>query len=82
MKKITDFRNFLYLVWKFLHLPEPTKVQYDIAKFIETGEQRCMVQAFRGVGKTYILAAYVLFCLYRDPTLKIGIISKSSSHAA
>lgn len=81
MKKITDFRNFLYKVWKFLGLPNPTGVQYDMAKFLEEGDQRCMIQAFRGVGKTYILAAYALFCLYRDPTLKIGIISKSSAHA-
>ena len=34
LTKLTDFRNFLYLTWKHLNLPEPTKVQYDIADYI------------------------------------------------
>ena len=28
---LLDFRNFLYLVWEFLALPEPTPIQYDLA---------------------------------------------------
>ncbi len=31
--KLKDFRNFLYLTWKHLNLPEPTKIQYDIANY-------------------------------------------------
>ena len=30
-KKLKDFKNFMYLVWKHLNLPDPTPVQYDIA---------------------------------------------------
>ena len=37
LTKLTDFRNFLYLTWKHLNLPEPTKIQYDIADYIANG---------------------------------------------
>jgi hypothetical protein len=55
------FKNFLYLAWKCLGLPEPTPIQYDIADYIANGPRRCMVQAFRGVGKSYIASAYVIW---------------------
>ena len=55
-----DFRSFLWLVWKHINLPDPTPVQYDIAHYIQHGPKRCMVQAFRGVGKSYITSAYVV----------------------
>ena len=46
---LKDFRNFLYLTWKHLGLPDPTPIQYDIADYIQHGPKRRMVQAFRGV---------------------------------
>ena len=30
--KLTRFRNFLYVTWKHLNLPQPTPVQYDSCK--------------------------------------------------
>ena len=47
-EQLKDFRNFLYLVWKHLKLPEPTKVQYDIANYIQNSSSRAIVSAFRG----------------------------------
>ena len=32
-----DFRNFLFLVWSHLGLPEPTKAQYEIAHRLQYG---------------------------------------------
>ena len=32
-KELHDFRNFLYLTWKHLNLPDPTPTQYDIAEY-------------------------------------------------
>lgn len=62
--------------------PKPTDVQNDIAKFIsDEKNSRIMVQAFRGVGKTYIAAIYVMYCLYHNPDIKISIISKSEEFA-
>lgn len=76
-----DFRNFLYLVWMFLGLPEPTPVQYDIAYNLQHGSKRLIIQAFRGVGKSWITSAYVLWLLYCNPQLKILVVSASKARA-
>jgi hypothetical protein len=51
MEEIRDFRNFLFLIWKHLNLPEPTPIQYDIADYMQSNEKRQIIEAFRGVGK-------------------------------
>nr|BDD44097.1 hypothetical protein 4 [Paracoccaceae bacterium]BDD48167.1 hypothetical protein 3 [Paracoccaceae bacterium] len=61
---LADFRKFLFVVWKHLNLPDPTPVQYDIAKNIQHGDKRMIVEAFRGVGKSWITSAYVVWLLY------------------
>jgi hypothetical protein len=76
-----DFRNFLYVVWKHLRLPDPTPVQYDIANYLQNGPKRMMVQAFRGLGKSWITSALVLWLLLRDPQLKIMVVSASKDRA-
>lgn len=76
-----DFRNFLYAVWKHLGLPDPTPVQYDIAHFLQHGPRRLVVEAFRGVGKSWITVAYVCWLLYCDPQLKILVVSASATKA-
>lgn len=76
-----DFRKFLYMVWRHLGLPAPTPLQYDMAKYIQSGPKRRIVQAFRGCGKSWITAAFVLWLLWRDPQLKILVISASKDRA-
>jgi len=76
-----DFRSFLWLVWKHISLPDPTPVQYDIAHYIQHGPKRCMVQAFRGVGKSYITSAYVVWSLLRNPDEKVLVVSASKERA-
>lgn len=76
-----DFRNFLYLVWKHLNLPDPTPVQYDIAKYLQHGPNKVCIEAFRGVGKSWVTSAYVLWLLYRNPQLKIMVVSASKNRA-
>lgn len=39
-EQLKDFRNFMYIVWKHLNLPDPTPVQYDMADYI----QNCLVE--------------------------------------
>ena len=39
-QQLKDFRNFLYLCWKHLNLPNPTPVQFDIADYIQSKEKR------------------------------------------
>jgi hypothetical protein len=79
--KINDFRNFLYLTWKHLKLPPPTKIQYDIADFLQSGSQRCVISAFRGVGKSWITASYVLYRILLNPNINILVVSASKNRA-
>ncbi|WP_085935686.1 phage terminase large subunit [Enhydrobacter aerosaccus] len=76
-----DFRNFVYLLWHELGLPDPTSVQYEIANFLQHGPKRRMVLAFRGVAKTWLTGAYVLWRLHRNPLLQILVVSASADHA-
>ena len=79
--RLKNFKNFLYLCWKFLKLPEPTPIQYDIADYIQTKERRLVVEAFRGVGKSWITSAYVCHQLLLDPQKNILVVSASKSRA-
>ena len=79
--RLKNFKNFLYLCWKFLKLPEPTPIQYDIADYIQTKERRLVVEAFRGVGKSWITSAYVCHQLLLNPQKNILVVSASKSRA-
>src|SRR5271166_6386538 len=78
---LDDFRNFLFLVWRHLNLPDPTPVQYDIAHYLQHGPKRCIIEAFRGVGKSYVTSAFVVWLLLRDPQLNILVVSASKDRA-
>ena len=77
----SDFRYFLVLVWRHLSLPDPTPIQLDIAAYMQHGSKRRIVEAFRGVGKSWMAAAYVLWLLRRNPQLKIMVVSASKTRA-
>lgn len=79
--ELHDFRNFLYLVWKHLNLPDPTPVQYDIAYWLQHGPKRKVIEAFRGVGKSWITSAYVVWRLRINPQLKFLVVSASKERA-
>lgn len=76
-----DFRKFLFIVWQHIKLPDPTPLQYDIARYLQHGPNKQCIEAFRGVGKSFVTAAYVLWLLYKDPQLKILVVSASKSRA-
>jgi len=80
-EQLKDFRNFTYLVWSHLGLPEPTPIQYDIAHYLQTSPKRSIIEAFRGVGKSYITAAYVVHQLLLNPELKFMVVSASKARA-
>jgi hypothetical protein len=72
-----DFRVFLCHVWAFLGLPRPTKVQLEIAYWLQHGPRRAILQAFRGVGKSWITVAFVLWVLLLDPQKNVEVVSAS-----
>lgn len=77
----SDFRNFLFFVWKFLGLPEPTPRQYEIAYHLQHGPKRKIVEGFRGIGKSWITAAYVIWRLWNNPQLKFLVVSASKDRS-
>ena len=76
-----DFKLFLQALWSQLDLPFPTRAQYAIADYLQHGPKRLQIQAFRGVGKSWITGAFVLWTLFNDPEKKIMIISASKERA-
>ena len=64
-----------------MQLPDPTPVQLDIAHYMQHGGNRRIVEAFRGVGKSWMAAAYVLWLLRNDPQKKIMVVSASKTRA-
>ena len=76
-----DFKLFLQALWEQLNLPHPTRAQYAIADYLQHGPKRLQVQAFRGVGKSWITGAFVLWTLFNNPEKKIMIISASKERA-
>ena len=76
-----DFRVFLSALWQQLDLPSPTRAQYAIADYLQHGPKRLQIQAFRGVGKSWITGAFVLWTLFNNPEKKVMIISASKERA-
>ena len=76
-----DFKLFLQALWAELDLPSPTRAQYAIADYLQYGPKRLQIQAFRGVGKSWITGAFVLWTLFNNPERKIMIISASKERA-
>ena len=76
-----DFKLFLQALWHQLDLPQPTRAQYAIADYLQHGPKRLQIQAFRGVGKSWITGAFVLWTLFKNPEKKIMIISASKERA-
>ena len=76
-----DFKLFLQALWEQLDLPSPTRAQYAIADYLQHGPKRLQIQAFRGVGKSWITGAFVLWTLFNDSEKKIMIVSASKERA-
>lgn len=76
-----DFRKFAFMLWKHLNLPAPTEVQYDIAHYLQHGPRRSIIEAFRGVGKSWLTAGFVVWLLWNDPQTKILVVSASKERA-
>lgn len=80
-EKFHDFRYFLIFIWRVLGLPDPTPIQLSIAYYLQHGPRRKVVEAFRGVGKSWITSAYVVWRLMLNPNLKFLVVSASKDRA-
>jgi hypothetical protein len=80
-KLYDEFEFFLHELWQSVDLPEPALVQYDIAEWLQKGPSRRGVRGFRGVSKTWITIAYVLWRLYRNVNERVLFVSESIGHS-
>jgi len=71
----------VFLVWQHLNLPTPTPIQFDISQYLQHGPRRRVIEAFRGIGKSWLTAAYVLWRLYINPEERILVVSASKDRA-
>lgn len=75
------FPNFVYAIWKHLRLDRPTPNQLYAAEFLQFAPLRAILEAFRGLGKSWLTAAYVLWCLDNDAEEKFLVTSASKRRA-
>lgn len=80
-RMLGDFSVFLRVLWHHLRLPEPTRAQLAMARYLQYGGPRIQLQMFRGVGKSWVTAAFVLWTLYRDVNKKVLVVSASKQRA-
>ena len=78
---LKDFRVFTHVIWNHLNLPIPTPVQNDICTYLQHGPKRSIIEAFRGVGKSFLTSAFVCWVLLNDPQKKILVVSASKERA-
>lgn len=77
----SDLRVFLHVMWKHMNLPPLTRMQNDIAMYLQHIPERAIIEAFRGVGKSFLTSGYVVWRLWNDPQLKIMVVSASKDRA-
>lgn len=77
-----DFVFFIFVLWKALSLPVPTRCQIDMCRKLAAGDnRRFILQAFRGIGKSFLTCGFVVWKLWNNPDLKFMIVSASKERA-
>ncbi len=76
-----DFRNFLFLTWQHLRLPEPTRLQYDVAWWLQHGPDRLCIECWRGFGKSYLLSTFNTWQLAMNVDERVLNVSAAKTRA-
>jgi hypothetical protein len=77
-----DFRVFVWMTWKAISLPEPTEVQRDMANVLANPpSDRIILEGFRGVAKSFLTCALCVWLLWKNPVLKVQIVSANREKA-
>lgn len=70
------------MVWRTINLPAPTPIQYDMANLLQNPPgDRLILEGFRGVAKSFITCAYCVWRLWKNPQLKVMVVSASKDRA-
>lgn len=77
-----DFRKFLFYIFtKHLNYDAPSLFQYRIADYLQTYERQIILEGYRGLGKSDITACFVIWHLWKNPQLKIMVVSAAKGRA-
>lgn len=76
------FGNFMFKTWRSLGYPDPTKIHYDVADYMEHGPDRQIDMGFRGLAKSYIAVTKANHYLYCDPEEGIVLTTSATTNAA
>ena len=80
-KLVTHFPSYVAYVYNHINLPEPTPLQKRIAELLNVNQDRLILQAARGTGKSWLAAIYTTWRLVRNIDEKILIVSASGPKA-
>ena len=80
-KVMNHFPSYLDYVYQNINLPNMTPLQERIAEIMNGQDERLILEAARGTGKSYIGAIYATWRLLRDPDEKILIVSAAAPKA-
>jgi len=80
-KVINHFPSYLDYVYQNINLPNMTPLQERIAEIMNGDDERLIIEAARGTGKSYIGAIYATWRLLRDADEKILIVSAAAPKA-
>ena len=67
---LSDFRKFLFVIWKHLNLPDPTPVQYDIAYNLQHGDKRMIISSIPRGGQILDYFSLRRLAALHEPTVK------------
>lgn len=76
-----EFEDFAEVGMRFLGF-KLTPVQRDIAKFMQHGPKKRMVQAQRGQAKSTLAALYAVWCLIQNPSYRVLVVSGGEAQAS
>lgn len=72
----------MFIVWRTIGLPQPTPIQYDMANLLQNPpNDRLILEGFRGVAKSFITCAFAVWRLWKNPQLKVMVVSASKDRA-
>lgn len=80
-KLVTHFPSYVAYVYQHINLPSPTPLQDRIAELLNVNQERLILQAARGTGKSWLAAIYTTWRLVRNIDEKVLVVSASGPKA-
>jgi hypothetical protein len=77
-----NFKNYLYVIFKYLNLPSPTDIQYAVADVLQYGDPDTVIEGYRGLGKSTLTGIFNSWLLDCDPENKQILYTSANQNEA